>query len=63
MLAVKPTEVMTMERKRILAYYGHIRRHETTQKLIVGGKIEGKRGRGWKKTYWLLVGQHCCVPW
>ncbi|GFS20191.1 endonuclease-reverse transcriptase [Elysia marginata] len=36
-----------------LAYYGHIRRHQSLQKTIMEGKINGKRQRGRKRKSWL----------
>ena len=38
--------------KRKLSYYGHTRRHHSMQKLIVEGKVEGKRGRGRRRKSW-----------
>ena len=40
-------------RKRQLTYYGHINRADNSlEKLIMQGKIEGKRGRGRPATKW-----------
>ncbi|GFR75233.1 endonuclease-reverse transcriptase [Elysia marginata] len=36
-----------------LAYYGRIRRHQSLQKSIMEGKINGKRQRGRKRKSWL----------
>ena len=52
-LNLKKTELLTTVKQRKLKYYGHIRRHPSIQKSIVEGKIEGKRGRGRKRTNWL----------
>ena len=50
------------ERKRLigkinaqtLAYFGHIaRRHESLEKVILQGKIDGSRRRGRPKAWWL----------
>ena len=52
-LGVQSTELMSTVRKRITKYYGHIRRHDTLQKAILEGKINGKRGRGRRRTNWI----------
>jgi len=52
-LGIQSTEIMTSIRKRIVKFYGHVRRHDTIQKVIVEGKINGKRGRGRKRTNWI----------
>ena len=49
---LKDTELSTIVRKRKLQYYGHVRRHETLQKIILEGKVDGKRGRGRKRSSW-----------
>jgi hypothetical protein len=36
-----------------MAFYGHVRRHDTLQKKILEGKIEGKRGRGRRRKSWI----------
>ena len=33
-------------------FYGHVRRHDSLQRVILEGKVEGKRGRGRKRTSW-----------
>ena len=49
----KRTELMTTVRQRKTRYYGHLRRHQSIQKQIMEGKIEGKRGRGRRRVSWL----------
>lgn len=44
---------MSSVRQRIMRYYGHIRRHDSIQKTNIEGKIDGKRGRGRKRTNWI----------
>jgi len=39
---------------RKLRYYGHIRRHETLQKKVIEGKIDGKRGKGRRRKNWIM---------
>ena len=46
MIALKNTELVLSIKKKKLAYYGHVRRHHSLQKLVLGNKVDGKRGRG-----------------
>ena len=44
-----------MIRTRKAKFYGHVRRHDSLQRVILEGKVEGKRGkrgRGRKRTSW-----------
>ena len=41
-----------MIRTRKAKFYGHVRRHDSLQRVIFKGKVEGKRGRGRKRTSW-----------
>ena len=52
-LGMKETSLIETIKKRKLAYYGHIRRHDTLQRKILEGKIEGKRGRGRRRKSWI----------
>ena len=52
-LGLKTTTLIETIKKRKLAYYGHIRRHDTLQRRILEGKVEGKRGRGRRRKSWL----------
>ncbi|GFR69246.1 endonuclease-reverse transcriptase [Elysia marginata] len=36
-----------------MKYYGHLRRHDSIQKRILEGKIDGRRGRGRRRQTWL----------
>ena len=37
-----------------LQYFGHLkRRADSVEKILMLGKIEGKRRRGWKRMRWL----------
>ena len=40
-------------KKRQLKYYGHVRRHESLQKVVLEGKIDGKRARGKPRKSWI----------
>ena len=53
MFGLKSTGLMSTVRKRITRYYGHIRRHNSIQKSLVEGMVEGTRGRGRKRTNWV----------
>ena len=50
-IGIKTTLLETIIRRR-LGFYGHIRRHETLQKMTMEGMVEGTRGRGRKRTTW-----------
>ena len=52
-LGMETTTVVKTIKKRKLSYYGHIRRHDTLQRKILEGKIEGKRGRGRRRKSWI----------
>ena len=40
--------------KRKLQYFGHLmRRADSFEKILILGKIEGRRGRGWQRMRWL----------
>ena len=39
-------------KKKKLAYYGHVRRHYSLQKLVLEGKVGGKSGRGRRRKSW-----------
>ena len=49
---IKSTELVQMIRTRKAKFYGHVRRHDSLQRVILEGKVEGKRGRGRKRTSW-----------
>ena len=46
---IKSTELVQMIRTRKAKFYGHVRRHNSLQRVILEGKVEGKRGRGGKE--------------
>ena len=52
MKCLKNTELVLSIKKKKLAYYGHVRRHYSLQKLVLEGKVVGKRGRGQKRKSW-----------
>jgi hypothetical protein len=37
---------------RQLKYFGHIKRHDSLLKKILGGRVEGKRARGRQRYIW-----------
>lgn len=51
----KKKEVLATVKRRKIAYFGHLHRHAKYDilKIIIEGKIEGKRGRGRRKMNWL----------
>ena len=52
-LGLNETSLVKTIQQRKLAYYGHIRRHDTLQRKILEGKIDGKRGRGRRRKIWI----------
>ena len=52
MICLKNTELVLSIKKKKLAYYGHVRRHNSLQKLVLEGKVDGKRGRGRRRKSW-----------
>ena len=52
-LGLTETSLVKTIKRRKLAYYGHIRRHDSLQRKILEGKIEGKRGRGRRRKSWI----------
>ena len=52
MIGLKNTELVLSIKKKKLAYYGHVRRHHSLQKLVLEGKVDGKRGRGRRRKSW-----------
>ena len=52
MIGLKNTELVLSIKKKKLAYYGHVRRHHFLQKLVLEGKVDGKRGRGRRRKSW-----------
>ena len=35
-----------------ICYHVHVRRHHSLQKLVLEGKVDGKRGRGRRRKSW-----------
>ena len=52
-LGLQSTKLMTVVRQRIVRFYGHVRRHDSIQRIITEGMVNGKRGRGRKRCGWL----------
>ena len=53
MKGLKNTELVLSIKKKKLSYYGHVRRHHSLQKLMLEGKVDGKRGRGRRGKSWI----------
>ena len=51
-IGLKNTELVLSIKKKKLAYYGHVGRHHSLQKLVLEGKVDGKRGRGRRRKSW-----------
>ena len=52
-LGLQSTKLMTVVRQKIVRFYGHVRRHNSLQRIITEGMVNGKRGRGRKRCGWL----------
>ncbi|GFS06767.1 endonuclease-reverse transcriptase [Elysia marginata] len=48
----RPELLLTIQRRK-MKYYDHLRRHDSIQKRILEGKIDGRRGRGRRRQTWL----------
>ncbi|RUS72729.1 hypothetical protein EGW08_019511 [Elysia chlorotica] len=44
-LGIQPSLLKTIKTRK-LKYFGHVRRHQTIQKVILEGMVDGKRARG-----------------
>ena len=51
-IGLKNTELVLSIKKTKMAYYGHIKRHHSLQKIVLEGKVVGKRGRGQRRKSW-----------
>ena len=51
-LNIKTSHLMEQLKKQKLGYFGHIKRHDTLEKTILEGKLEGRRGRGRPRRSW-----------
>ena len=52
LMNIKKPVLLTTIKKKQLSYFGHTKRHDSLQKLILEGKVEGSRGRGRKRKTW-----------
>ena len=53
-LGVKAPQLLNLIKKQNLSYFGHIKRHNTLEKLFLEGTCEGRRGRGRPRRRWTL---------
>ena len=51
-MQTKP-DLLAKIKTRKLNYFGHIQRHNNVCKMIMEGKVEGKRARGRQRTTWI----------
>ena len=51
-LGVKASQLLNLIKKQKLSYFGHIKRHNTLEKLFLVGTCEGRRGRGRPRRRW-----------
>ena len=57
---IKTSHITTTLGTRKNRYFGHIKGHISLQTTIIEGKIEGKRGRGRKRTSGTMPFYHMC---
>ena len=69
-LGVKAPQLLNLIKKQKLSYFGHIKRHNTLEKLFLEGTCEGRRDRegegdglrtlvnGWESRLWRLEDKH-----
>ena len=53
-IGMKEKSLLKIIKKKKLAYYGHVRRHNTLQKTVLEGGVCGERGRGRRRTTWTM---------
>ena len=51
-LGVKAPQLLNLIKRQKLSYFGHIKRHNTLEKLFLEGTCEGRRGRGRPRRRW-----------
>ena len=51
-LGVKAPQLLNLIKKQKLSYFGHIKRHNTLEKLFLEDICEGRRGRGRPRRRW-----------
>ena len=51
-LGLKAPQLLNLIKKQNLSYFGHIKRHNTLEKLFLEGTCEGRRGRGRPRKRW-----------
>ena len=52
-VGVRTRRMLAEVKQRKLRYYGHVRRHNTIQKMIMEGRIDGTRSRGRQRKTWI----------
>ena len=53
MIVGKQEELLTTVKRRKLAWFGHVTRHQTLSKTILQGTVQGGRKRGRQKKQWM----------
>ena len=51
-LGLKAPQLLNLIKKQKLSYFGHIKLHDTLEKLFLEGTYEGRRGRGRPRRRW-----------
>ena len=52
-LGLKAPQLLNLIKKQKLSYFGHIKKHNTLEKLFLEGTCEGRRGRGRPRKRWM----------
>ena len=56
-LGVKAPQLLNLIKKQKLSHFGHIKRHNTLEKLFLEGTCEGRRGRGRPRRWTQDIGE------
>ena len=56
-LGIKAPQLLNLIKKQKLSYFGHIKRHNTLEKLFLEGTCEGRRGRGRHRRWTQDIGE------
>ena len=51
-LGIEPNFLIKFVKSQKLRYFGHVKRHDSLEKLVLEGMVEGKRGRGRPRRKW-----------
>ena len=52
-IGLEECQLMNIIKRQKLSYFGHIKRHDTIERLFMEGLCEGRRGRGRPRKRWI----------